>query len=267
MAFWGSETLKKQIPALRIVEPYDADAVKHAAYELRMGPDVFRTASDDEKKQTLREGESFVIPPGQFALLVTRETVTIPNTAVGLISIKSGVKVRGLVNVSGFHVDPGFSGMLHFAVYNAGSQNLVLNEGDRLFCLWLCALDTPTTDTYNGRHNHQKGLSADEVMMIQGDVASPAALKKQLDEFKNETDRKMAVLDTQLAFWRGASIAVLFIIIAAIAKPTADWLFSGKTNGSAATPTTSTPPASVPSISPSASAVAPSLPPTSATKP
>ena len=69
-----------------------------------------------------------VIPPGQFGLLITEEVVQVPMDAIAFISIKAGIKFRGLVNVSGFHADPGFSGKLKFAVYNAGSQRLVLDR-------------------------------------------------------------------------------------------------------------------------------------------
>ena len=58
--------------------------------------------------------------PGQFAFLLTDEIVEVPDSAMALISIKAKIKWRGLINVSGFHVDPGFKGRLIFSVYNAG---------------------------------------------------------------------------------------------------------------------------------------------------
>ena len=54
--------------------------------------------------------QNLVIPPGQFGLILTNEVVTIPNDLIGFISIKAKIKFRGLINVSGFHVDPGFHG-------------------------------------------------------------------------------------------------------------------------------------------------------------
>jgi len=230
MAFLGSETLRQRIPSQKIIEPYDPDAIKHAAYELRLGADFFLTSRETGVKQTLGEGESVVLPPGQFAILVTRECVSLPSTVLGLISIKSSLKVRGLVNVSGFHVDPGFIGQLHFSVYNAGSQKIVLTHGDRLFLLWLCALDAPTGDVYNGRHNHQKGLTSEEVMMIQGDVASPSSLKKQLDDLrvltekqfqdlKVEGEKRFHTLDHTITVWRGVMITIGVALALLLIKP------------------------------------------------
>ena len=50
----------------------------------------------------------FTIPPGQFAFLLTEEVVSVPPDALAFISIRAKTKFRGLVNVSGFHVDPGY---------------------------------------------------------------------------------------------------------------------------------------------------------------
>src|SRR6266487_5983005 len=115
MAFWSSETIRQKLRSL--VDPPNEDRIQNGSYELSLGPEVF--SSDSSTKKNLSPGEQVVIPPGQFGLLLTEEKVTIPNNAIGLISIKTGMKFRGLVNVSGFHVDPGFNGCLKFSVYNA----------------------------------------------------------------------------------------------------------------------------------------------------
>jgi len=251
MSFWSSDTLRDQVPKCKIVEPYDVNAIKHGAYELRLGADVYRTSNEPGAKQTLNPNESFAIPPGQFALLVTFETVTIPDTALGLISIKSGIKSRGLINVSGFHVDPGFTGQLHFAVYNAGSQNIVLTHGDPVFLLWLCGFDVarlPAKDLYNGTHNNQKGLTSNEVMQIQGDVASPAALKKELDNLRTDIEKKFHATEHSITVLRTIAISVacglLLLLLNAIAKPAIDSLFTSKSASPA--PSTSASPATMP---------------------
>jgi hypothetical protein len=63
-----------------------------------------------------------ILHPGQFALVRTLEVVKVPPEMVGLISIRSEYKFQGLVNVSGFHVDPTFSGNLIFAVPSASAR-------------------------------------------------------------------------------------------------------------------------------------------------
>lgn len=66
-------------------------------------------------KRVLTEKKSqFTIPKGQFALLITEEIVKVPNNALAFISFKAKYKYKGLINVSGFHVDPGWYGKLTF---------------------------------------------------------------------------------------------------------------------------------------------------------
>lgn len=186
MSFWSSETLTLRAPREGLITPFQAERIKNAAYELALGDEAY-VSSTDGKKSTIPRGSQLVIPAGQFALLLTDETVKVPADAIGLISIKAGVKFKGLVNVSGFHVDPGFHAKLTFSVYNAGSQNIVLDQGKPLFLLWFCSLDTKTKDVYlkSGGKDH---LSAQDVMNVQGDLASPAALKKEIDALSHEVE-------------------------------------------------------------------------------
>ena len=185
MAFLSSETLKTILR--EIVTPYDESRIKHAGYELSVGSEFYITSK--QTKSHLEQGQQIVIPPGQFAFLITEESVSIPPNLIAFISIKAGVNFRGLVNISGFHVDPGFSGKLKFAVFNAGSQNVVLSRGQSLFIIWFSQLDKTTVDIYKGRHNNQNSISTDDVMLLQGDLSSPAALKKSLNQLEERVNR------------------------------------------------------------------------------
>ena len=211
MAIWSTETLKARVPQGNLIEPYSEARIVHAAYELSLGSDAFITS--DDRKTDLCSTHQLLIPPGQFGLLITEEVVKIPNDAIALISIKADIKFRGLVNVSGFHVDPGFSGKLKFSVYNAGSQNMVLDRNQRTFLIWFCSLDRPTSDVYDGGHLNQSNITSNDVMRIQGDVASPAALKIEIDKLRNEYEQ----LSQNVTMWRqvttGLFIAITLLIV------------------------------------------------------
>lgn len=197
MSFWSREKLLNSHPQ-KLIYPFDEQFAKHGAYELSLGPDVFITTEPNATKRTLGTGEQLLIPPGQFGLLLTEEVVTIPDNAIGFISVRFTLKRQGLVNVSGFHVDPGFSGRLKFAVYNAGSRHIPLARGDRVFMIWFSDLDDRTADTYKGASLGQKEITSDDLRFIIGEVVSPAALKKQFDEIKSEYDRRITVLDNKV---------------------------------------------------------------------
>ncbi len=212
MPFWSSQTLKARIPADQLVVPYDGSRVVHSAYEMGVGSEAFVTSNPSDKTQ-VAAGAKIVIPPGQFGLLVTRETVHIPANVIAFISIRAGIKFQGLVNVSGFHVDPGYCGQLKFAVYNAGCRTIVLDQDQRVFMIWFADLDHTDENPYPDRQPPQNAITADDVMRIQGEVASPAVLKKQLDELKMELDKKFHATEQTRLFNRGLIMLLLGIAV------------------------------------------------------
>lgn len=185
MAFWSSETLKQRIPANDLVSPYDAARVKHAAYEMTLGNEAYVTSSPTKKKFSLWPGDHVEIPPGQFALLHTAEVIQVPANAIAFISIKAKIKLKGLVNVSGFHVDPGFNGQLVFSVYNAGCRSVMIGCGEPVFLIWFSDLTEPTGDLYSGGYAGQRGIKPQAVMEIDGDIASPAVLCERIRELES----------------------------------------------------------------------------------
>ncbi len=186
MAFWSSETLRVRLESADIIRAYRPERVRHCAYELSLGDEAFITSGKSSTKTIIGSREQIAIPPGQFGLLLTEEYVTIPTDAIALISIKAGIQFRGLVNVSGFHVDPGFSGKLKFSVFNAGSEDVVLEPGEATFLIWFCNLDLTTSDIYAGAHMGQTTITSADVSNLQGEIASPGSLKRQIDLLKSD---------------------------------------------------------------------------------
>jgi dCTP deaminase len=143
MAFWSSQTLKRRLSEL-VNKPTEV-VIDCNAIELKVGSEIYITPNLDEvhtqTKQLLSEKQPFQIPPGQFAFLLTEETVYVPPTTMAFISMKATFKMKGLVNVSGFHVDPGWKGPLIFAVFNAGPAPIHLQRGLPLFLVWYADLD------------------------------------------------------------------------------------------------------------------------------
>src|SRR5690349_13918290 len=143
--FWSGETLSKRLVGL--IEPFSPDRIDCASYTLSIGSEVYVSPNDQDADPTavtvrrLDPGDAFTIPPGQFAFLLTEEIVVVPNDALAFISIRSKIKFRGLVNVSGFHVDPGYRGQLTFAVFNAGPAPIHLKRGQQVFLIWYASLD------------------------------------------------------------------------------------------------------------------------------
>lgn len=267
---------------------FHPDRVTTACYELGLGRETCITSPSTQRK-IHDAAEQIIIPPGQFGLLITEETVHIPADILALISIKSSVKIRGLINVSGFHVDPGFQGKLKFSVYNAGSNPVVLEVGKPLFPIWFCRLAMPDKEPYDGVHKKQSSISVDDVQRMQGKVASPEALAADIETLR----RRLSIVTVIGATCALSIIVPLFLFIStaaikmkifgdppqtqasslgvpqqptqAIAAPTPATL-----PVSPVTPTTTVPPAvpaSVPPAGTTPSSSAPSIPPVSNTNP
>ena len=152
-------------------EYFDAEQAVGASYDLSLGEEVYISGQDYPQK--LSKSKPFVsLPRGQFALLMTKEYVTVPPDHLGFISIRFGIKAQGLINVSGFHVDPGFEGNIVFSVFNAGPSDVVLKYGEPVFMIFFYKLQHDVDKGYEGESLHQKYLPTKLVTSVKGVSAS-----------------------------------------------------------------------------------------------
>lgn len=237
--------MRQEIAANGLVAPYDPARVVNGAYELSLGSEVYVTSPESETKRQLVEGEQVPIPPGQFANLLTQEKVTVPAEALGLISVRFRLKQRGLVNVSGFHVDPGYSGHLLFSVFNAGPQPVVIARGEPVFLLWFASFDDATEDDdlYAGRARDT--ITSADVMQLQGEIATPQALASRVAELERWRARSgKIVVVVAAALLSGIVALVLAPLRSAMEDDTPATTTTVVTTTIASTTTSATPPAS-----------------------
>jgi dCTP deaminase len=207
VAFWSGEKLAVDGKKFEIVANFDADKIDCSAYTLTLGPEAFVTPdylvdSRDSRKQYLVApfeielgggmrnitGGELIIPPGQFGLLLTEEFVSIPDHTMGFISLKFGVKGTGLINVSGFHVDPGYRGRLIFSVYNAGPSPIHMTRGQDLFLLWIADLDRASGPDYVKSPTLTPRVNLPEDMISKADrpIRSLQQLSERIDQLNEE---------------------------------------------------------------------------------
>jgi len=205
MTFWSGDRLNAH--GQGIVTPFNAPGVERvdcSALVLTLGPECFVTPQMGESarpKQSLAPvevinvsgqqvalaGGEIIIPSGQFAFLLTEEFVDIPVKAMGFISLKSKQKWKGLINVSGFHVDPGFKGRLVYSVYNAGPSNIHLTRGQPMFLLWISDLDPLASQTY-AKPNiiAQSGISTGLISEVDRPLHSLGSLSEKIENLQRE---------------------------------------------------------------------------------
>jgi len=103
------------------------------AFDLRLGSQYYLSGEDYPDR--LKDGEYLNIQPGQLALLTTYERFSMPLDHVAFISMRFRIKAEGLINVSGFQVDPGFQGVFIFSVYNAGPKTIPIQYKSKIFTI------------------------------------------------------------------------------------------------------------------------------------
>ena len=180
--------------------------IQNGAYALGVAAEYAVTSPNDGGRHIAGADDYITIPPGQFALLLTEESVFVPPKAMAFISMKAKWKLRGLVNVSGFHVDPGYRGKLKFSVYNAGSTAIDLKPGQPLFLIWYADLDRSTADVYQGTLHEQGGITPDDVASIRGMVPSPAGLSARIDELGDKITKGIA--DSEIAISKNVATEI-----------------------------------------------------------
>jgi dCTP deaminase len=216
--FWSGETLEERLASL--VKPYSKDLVDCAAYTLTIGHEVYvspSTQATEPQNATVRrlaDGEGFTIPPGQLAFLLTKEIVTVPPDAIAFISIKAKIKFRGLINVSGFHVDPGFSGRLIFSVFNAGPVTIHLRQGQPTFLIWYANLDRMSSKI---KHEPvQESIPADLITGVSGELQSFASLSSKIKDVEKTLTDKVHSIEREQTYYRVIGAIALAVVLAIV---------------------------------------------------
>ena len=208
--FWSARTLKDRLPDL--VTDFDKDRIGRSNYTLRVGPEVFISptrkpqSSTDQTKTRLERGQDFRIPAGQFAFLLTEEKIKVPTDAIAFISIRAGYKFRGLVNVSGFHVDPEFEGRLLFAVFNAGPSAIALERGEPCFHIWYASTDHVSDFGPRSGYDH---IPADVIDKLGEELMSFDGLTAKISDAEQRLDKRIGKIETEQAVTKYAAMAAI----------------------------------------------------------
>ncbi len=171
-------------------------------YDLRLGSEVYLSTKDAPFK--LSELNPYLaIGPGEFAILMTYEFLHIPADLIGFISLRFTWAGQGLINISGFHVDPTYKGYVVFSVYNAGPRNVVLKYMDRVFMILFATLPRKVEKERSPGH---KTLPLDIVSSVKGPPISLWSLDKRLKKLETRLEFFILIASTILA----ALIALFF---------------------------------------------------------
>ncbi|MBY6185461.1 dCTP deaminase [Marinobacter hydrocarbonoclasticus] len=109
----------------------------------------------------IADDQAFFLHPGELALAVTHESVTLPADVVGWLDGRSSLARLGLmVHVTAHRIDPGWSGQIVLEFFNSGKLPLALRPGMPIGALNFERLSGPCARPYNQRKDAKyKGQS------------------------------------------------------------------------------------------------------------
>jgi dCTP deaminase len=96
--------------------------------------------------------ETFVLHPGELALGITLESITLPDDLVGWLDGRSSLARLGLmVHVTAHRIDPGWSGNIVLEFFNSGKLPLALRPGMAIGAMSFETLTGPAQRPYTKR--------------------------------------------------------------------------------------------------------------------
>jgi len=151
--------------SFRVLQDHAAPFIDISGPREEIDQAIQRVMSDEIK---LRADEAFFIHPGEFALAVTQESVTLPADMVGWLDGRSSLARLGLmVHVTAHRIDPGWSGQIVLEFFNSGKLPLALRPHMKIGALSFETLSEPCEKPYSRRvdakYKDQRGAVASRI--------------------------------------------------------------------------------------------------------
>lgn len=135
----------------RVFQDHTAPFIDLSGPSVEVQEALDRVMSD---KIEIAEGEAFFLHPGELALAVTYETVTLPADIVGWLDGRSSLARLGLmVHVTAHRIDPGWQGKIVLEFFNSGKLPLALRPHMTIGALNFERLSSAVARPYNQREN------------------------------------------------------------------------------------------------------------------
>ncbi|NHI00778.1 MULTISPECIES: dCTP deaminase [Oceanimonas] len=149
----------------RVFQDHTAPYIDLSGPKAQVQEQINRVMSDEI---VIEDGEAFFLHPGELALAVTHESVTLPDDIVGWLDGRSSLARLGLmVHVTAHRIDPGWSGRIVLEFYNSGKLPLALRPQMVIGALNFETMSGPAERPYmsraNAKYKSQKGADASRI--------------------------------------------------------------------------------------------------------
>jgi dCTP deaminase len=160
----SDRTIKDEIAKGRIViEPLNPDCIQPASIDLHLDKkllafkpqrlptyiDVRRNLDHLNELVELDEDNAFFLNPGEFVLVSTLESITLPDDIVGRLEGKSSLgRIGLLIHSTAGYVDPGWQGHLTIELSNVAKLPITLYYKMKIGQISFLRLTTPADRLY-----------------------------------------------------------------------------------------------------------------------
>lgn len=103
----------------KMIQPFDKDLLKPAAYMLRIGP-KYAKGNPPEKFES--ENGVIRLEPFEVAIISTFEMINLPYNIIARWNLRVDMVYKGLLWTGALQVDPGWCGPLYCPIYNLSSK-------------------------------------------------------------------------------------------------------------------------------------------------
>jgi dCTP deaminase len=173
----SDRTIRAEVEAGRIAfDPFDPELVQPSSVDMRVDRkfrvfhnarhpfiDVRKPMEDLTELVEVKEGEAFILHPGEFVLGQTLERVRLPHDLVARLEGKSSIGRLGLLihSTAGF-VDPGFEGNLTLELSNVANLPITIYHGMLIGQISFMRLDGEVERPYGSGEAGSKYQGQDE---------------------------------------------------------------------------------------------------------
>lgn len=207
-----------------ISEAFEKKNVKQACYELRAGNIYYKTYEDSSQcgtKNEIKDDEYILIKPKQCVIVITEETLNIPNNILCRILTKGKLLSVGLSAVNTY-ADPGFKGRLGIIFINHSNSYLKINRYDPIAKIEFDRLTQDVDKPYSGQHGYETGMwpLPVEMRLTREEIESDTRIANDFDEFELAHGKTLASYmrrvfqyERKLLFFSFLLAAILFVIL------------------------------------------------------
>lgn len=170
-AFLNDRELREAaLAGLPFVDPFDAEAIKAASIDLRVGSERYEYSFDEytlgeeirPEDVTSTSYDEVWIEPGQSVYIGLLEEIKIPLDALGFVFPRSTLTRLG-ISIFPVYMNPGYAGRMPVTIANHGHARIRIVPGARIAQLLCAKLSGPVLTGYGDQtaaKYHQELVSA-----------------------------------------------------------------------------------------------------------